>query len=515
MADAPGLGEKTTGEDAPGLGEKTTGEDAPGLGEKTTGEDAPGLGEDAPGEDMADAPGLDVNICEVSNNPPEVILYEPQQSYVIAFGIDHSVASRSLHTSSTAAKDAEHIVSSFVACEVVPESNVQLVTTLTDHDRCTSGGIRHAFKECAQKVGREGMLVFIYNGSGVKTNDNNCSLYSLDFNEDDANTHITSKTLLQWLAELQNKPKHILFILDCAFAGKIASELTTFTKFECTDVPQELSILTARNGSELAFVINTLDHSIFSYFVSWAFHSTPFTPGLIPMSKMFEKIRTCTSALSSLVVTYDTSTKVLTSNMIDPEMKHLKKRSVYLVDQVRNEDSGNHAANLPVLTVQALAEDGEDMTDAPVGRFEYLTKHFNQSRRSRRARPISLHEKAMVWLEIVKDSPQGPLAQLHANKVLHSEVLLTAFCSMMFSLASTQVAVANKSVSDPNLFIFAFFEVTAAVETINCEAKTTVDYFRHSWQFYHQVLVENHIRDRKLRELLNRVNRENRMVAQN
>ena len=62
---------------------------------------------------------------------------------------------------------------------------------------------------------------------------------------------------------------------------------------------------------------------------------------LIPMSKMFEKIRTCTSALSSLVLTYDASTKVLTSNMIDPEMKHLKKRSVYFVDQVRNEGPGN------------------------------------------------------------------------------------------------------------------------------------------------------------------------------
>ena len=59
------------------------------------------------------------------------------------------------------------------------------------------------------------------------------------------------------------------------------------------------------------------------------------------------------------------------SNMIDPEMKHLKKRSVYFVDQVRNEG--------PVLTVQALAEDGDDMTDAPVGRFEHLTKHFNRS----------------------------------------------------------------------------------------------------------------------------------------
>ena len=494
--------------------------DAPGLGENATGEDmadAPGLGENTTGEDMTDAPGLGENTVEISKNPPEVILHEPQQSHVIAFGIDSTtdVASCGSHTSSTAAKDAEHIVSSFVACKVVPASNFQLLTTLTDHDRCTSGGIQHAFKECAQKVGREGMLVFIYNGSGVKTEDSNCSLYSLDFNKDDTNTHITSKTLLQWLAELQSKPKHILFILDCAFAGKLASELTTFTNFEHTDVPQELSVLSARSGTELTYAINTLGHSIFSYFVSWGFCNTPFTPGLIPMSKIFEKIQTCTSALSSLVLTYDPSTKVLKSNMIVPEMKHLKKRSdvIYFVNQVQNEGPGNNSANS--LIVQTVVEDGEDMTDAPVGRFEYLTKHFNRSRRFRRVQPISLHKKAMVWLEIVKDFPRGPLAQLHANKILHSEVLLTAFCSMMFSLASTQVAIAKKSISDPNLFIFAFFEVTAAVETVNWEAKTTVDYFRHSWQFYHQVLVENRIQDRQLRELLNKVNRENRMVAQN
>ena len=142
-----------------------------------------------------------------SNKAPESVLYEPQQSHVIAFGIDRTtgVASPGLHTSSTASKDAEHIVSSFVACKVVPESNVQLLTTLANHDRCTSGGIQRAFKECAQKVGQEGMLVFIYNGSGVKTDDSKCSLYSLDFNKDDANTHITTSTLLQWLAELQNK----------------------------------------------------------------------------------------------------------------------------------------------------------------------------------------------------------------------------------------------------------------------------------------------------------------------
>ena len=429
---------------------------------------------------------------EKSNEAPESISYEPEQTQVIAFGIDRTtdVASCGSHTSSTAAKDAEHIVSTFVACEVVPESNVQLLTTLTDHDHCTSGGIQRAFKECAQKVGQDGMLVFIYNGSVVKTDDSNCSLYSLDFNKDDTNTHITSKTLLQWLAELQSKPKHILFVLDCVFAGKIASELTTFTNLGHTDVPQELSVLSASSRSELAFVSNTLGHSIFSYFVSWAFRNTRFTPGLIPMSKMFEKLKTCTSALSSLVLTYDPSTKVLTSNTIDPEIKHLKKeKKLHIIRAVD----------------RALAEDDEDMTDAPVGRFEFLTKHFK-----RRGKRVSLHEKAMEWLEVA----QKYLAQLHEKEILHSEVLLTAFCSVMLSLANIQVGVDRNSVSDPNLFIVAFLSTAAAVDAVNDEAEITVDYFRDSWESYHQVLVENGIQDKKLRELLDNVNKENRIVAQ-
>ena len=420
-----------------------------------------------------------------SNKAPESVSYEPQQSHVIAFGIDRTtgVASPSLHTSSTASKDAEHIVSSFVACKVVPESNVQLLTTLTDHDHCTSGGIQRAFKGCAQKVGQEGMLVFIYNGSGVKTDDSKCSLYSLDFNKDDANTHITTSTLLQWLAELQNKPKHILFILDCSFADEIVSDQTAFTIFEHTDVPKELCILSVCSGSELTRVINTLGHSIFSYFVSWAFRSTPFTPGLIPMSKMFEKIRTCTSALSSLVLTYDASTKVLTSNVLTPEIKRLKKKKPPIIRTVE----------------QALAEDDEDMTDAPVGRFEYLTKHFK-----RKGKRVSLHEKAMEWLEVV----QIYLAQLHGKEILHDEVLLTAFCSIMFSLANIQVGVDKNSTSDPNLFIVAFLSAAAAVDAVNDEAEITVDYLRHSWEFYHQVLTENGIRDKKLQELLDNVNKE-------
>ena len=427
------------------------------------------------------------SFLHISTKPPESMSYEPQQSYMVAFGIDQGtgVAAHS--------KDAKHITDSFVGCGVLPNSNVQLCTTSSDYDSSTFEEIQQAFKECGRKVGPEGLFVFVYTGSGVQT-DSNCSLYSIDFNEHDTNTHITPDTLLQWLADLQSKPKHIVFILDCSFAGKIASDLTAFKHFKCTNAPQDLCVLSARSGSEMAFVIDTLGHSIFSYFVAWAFQNTRFTPGLIPTSKIYKSIQTCTFALSSLVLTYNPSTKVLKPNMIDPEVKYLKKQSaiVRFVEQALGDDETDH--------------------DIPVGRFEYLTKYY---KRNRGARHTSLHDKAMGWLEMVQvdDYPKGPLAQLHANKVLHGNVLLTVFCSMMFSLASIQVALIKDSISDPNLFIYAFLTVAATINAVNHEAEFTVDYFRHSWEFYHQVLVENGVRDKKFRELFANVNKENKKVS--
>lgn len=429
----------------------------------------------------------DDSFLHVSTKPPESMSYEPQQSYMVAFGVDQTTGV-SAHS-----KDAEHIADSLVSCGVLPKSNVQLCTTLSDHDTSTSQGIQHAFKECGRKVGPEGLFVFAYTGSGVQT-DSNCSLYSIDFDECDTNTHITPDTLLQWLTELQSKPKHIIFILDCSFAGKIASDLTAFKHFKCNNAPQDLCVLSARSGSEMAFVIDTLGHSIFSYFVAWAFRHTPFTPGLIPTSKIYERIQTCTFALSSLVLTYNPLTKVLKPNVIDPEVKYLKKQSAIIrfVEQALDESPGS------------------DETDAPVARFEYLTKYY---KRTRGARHTSLHDKAMAWLEMVRDDPEGPLAKLHANNVLHDNVLLTVFCSIMFSVASIQVAVTKDSISDPNLFIYAFLSVAATINAVNDEADITVDYFRHSWEFYHQVLVENGVRDKKFRELFVNVNKGNKKVS--
>ena len=160
------------------------------------------------------------SLIMVANHPPESIAFDPHQSCMFSVGID--AASKQL---AGVATDATFLASSVVGCGVVPEENVLVLTTPNDYNRCNKSGIRAAFIEQAEKVGRNGMLIFSFAGQGGKVGHQDWSLVGVDFNKDDPITHINAVTLIQWVSELSRKPKQMLFILDCSSAGSIASEI--------------------------------------------------------------------------------------------------------------------------------------------------------------------------------------------------------------------------------------------------------------------------------------------------
>ena len=166
----------------------------------------------------------------------------------------------------------------------------------------------------------------------------------------------------------------------------------------------------------------------------------------------------------------------------------------------------------------ATGGEGSDSTDgASVGRFEFINRHYDYSKKTK------LHDRALAWLDsIVKavidesdaDDPfRFPLATLHSNGALKEEkVLLTVVCSVVFSLASIQVAHIKDSIKDPNTFILAFYYAVAAVSSIDTEAETVInplEYARRSITGYQQVVGENGIKqDKKLREFFWKLNGE-------
>ena len=411
----------------------------------------------------------------VSNIPPESLNYDLQQSYMLSLGIDH--LSTSSNSRSLTENDARHLTKSFTSTKVIPPENVKIQTTPLDYDSCTRQGIKTAFKEQANKVGREGLFVFSYRGSGVRVGSQDWSLVPTDFNEEDPCTHITAGTLTQWLLDIQSRPKYTLFILDCSFAGQVATELTSsHRKLGNID---GICVLSSCSASEALCVLNTLGHSIFTYFTALFFETTRFEPGFIPLTKICDKIQRCSTNLSSLVVTYNPTKCELKPSIISPELKGMTKQPVRITPE------------------QML-----DATDgSAIGQLEFLAKQYD-----RKLKPLrQLHDKALAWLETVQEFPDGPLAHLHRDDAMNKDVLLTVVCSMLFSLASIQVALEKNSISQPNLLIIAFYNIKQAVNFIQPEAEVTIDHFKSSWQFYHQVLRENKVSDKKIQKLFMKV----------
>ena len=284
-----------------------------------------------------------------------------------------------------------------------------------------------------------------------------------------------------WLSEVETKPKHVILILDCSVAGGVVSDILLSSAIPST---QSIIILSNCTSPRESFVVDTLDHSIFTYFVARAFCQTHFVPDLIPIDAIFKKIKTCTAALSSLIVTYDPEGKILQSMELIPQSAFVSKQRLH-----------------PESFLSILEGDQQEDIDADIGRFEFLTKHYKSGKKGR----VIVHPKAIAWLECVQENPKGPLAQLHECDSLHSEVLLTAFCLMLFSLMSIQVAHSKDSISNPNLFIVLFLMVASTIASINTEVNITDEHFKKARYFIFQVMNENGVKVEKMEDLFRNV----------
>ena len=449
------------------------------------------------------------SLMMVADHPPESLNFDPRQSCMFSVGIDQdSTTQKSVASVST---DATHLASTMIDCGVLPEENLQLFVTPGDYDSCTKSGLRAAFIERAEKVGRDGMLIFAYAGRGVRVEPQSWSLAGVDFNIGDPITHISAVTLCQWISELSRKPKHILFILDCSSAGSIASEMASPVNSGNVD---GLCVLSACGDAENAIMLDTLGCSIFTYFTGWSFRRVNterlFSSGFIPLRKVYDIIASCSTALSSLVVTYNPAQRELKPNVFTPTAMHLEKPPITMemVQQMLNPPTGE-AAN--------------DSTDgASVGRFDFITSQYN-----RKSKYTRLHDRVLSWLDgmmqaVVVDSDTNnpfscPLATLHSNGALkEKEVLLTVVCSLVFSLASIQVAHIKDSIEDPNTFICAFLHAVAAVSATATEAEMVIEpvkYATQSLKYYQQVVRENGVKEDKLRDFFWKVSGQGRSVS--
>ncbi len=412
------------------------------------------------------------DILTVSRNPPQWVDYNPGDSYMVSLGIDTPppTADRVLSQASpNGSRDAQHIAEAILKSKAIPKENS---TALDGQDACTIDNVQSVFTRQAQKVqSPNGLFVFVYSGPVVKLEEGGWSLTPCGFDMKDQRTHVTADRLLQWLSNTQ--VKQALFVLDCSYADELADKLLSLLPKR--DI-HKCHVLSACSSAVPPCVAVTLGHSFFSHFSALAFTSTPFTPGHLPLSDLFERIRVPCIALSFLLVTYDPNKEELRPMEVRPGL-----RSRQILGRVKL-----------ILNIDG----GDDEVDADVGRFEFVTKCYDRSK----GKSIpAVSNKIQAWIETIQESPNGPLAQLKEQDLLNGEVLFTAVCSVLYSAVSTQAALEKESLSKPNFLIFLFLTTMATVEMYADEI--SAESLLRAWKFYHQAIVDSGVQDRKVTEL--------------
>ena len=418
----------------------------------------------------------------VSNDPPSSFSFDPLESYMVSYGIDKQTSPKFVHRtlSPITVADARQVLDALVDSGMVPHSNTHLYAASRDIELCKIEGMKRTFQECASKVGPDGLFVFHFSGHGIRVQSNEWGLAPVDFDYTSA-TYLTSNILGQWLNEVDCKAKHILFSLDCCYAGGIANELT-----QSSDLSFKGSfyVLSACTANETSLVVGSLGHSIFTYFLSHAFSKLCQVPGELPLQRIYSECYACSEALSSLFVKYN-SRGELEVNHMQPQMDVI---------------------NLKAVVMEIIGE-GENQVDAQVNRFQYAVELYDRSK------PIQgLEEKTMAFIDTVRIlADGGPLNELNKRHLLTGRVLETAICSMMYSIAAIELAcdagASHRKVTNVNLSITAFIHVVSALDLIVHDLIVPENVFFMSWLFYKQVLVDNHVNIHGFRPLDRKLSR--------
>lgn len=400
----------------------------------------------------------DGSFVVVSNALPEVLLFNPSESCVISYGIDKQTSPSYQHKtlSSVTVDDAKQVRDALIEVGAVCEENAYLYAASRQTDCCTAKGMKETFQKHASQVGARGLFVFHFSGHGISIRHQEWGLVPADFDYS-RDTYITADVLGKWLNEIKCNAKYILIILDCCYAGGIGKELTNLS---IVDRSVNLYVVSACMAHQTSLVLSPLGNSIFTYFFSKAITQFHKTAGTLPVQKIFSECQTCCECLTAMLVMY-------------------------------NEQSGLQIKSMrPQISVRNIVS-GQDFPDAAIGRFQYAAELYNH------ALPVDpLNEKSLAYLDSLLDGPDGPLLQFEKRNLLQGRVMETVLCSLMYSIASIEVACDTdlSKMKNPNLSITTFVQLASTIDMIHQNMEVPENIFFLSWLFYKEVLTNHHVK---------------------
>ena len=405
----------------------------------------------------------------VSHEPPTSLHFDPLESHLLSFGIDYQTSQRLSKQTlpATAVNSARQVMETFIELGMIPQTNAQLYAASKELDQCTLNGIKTNFQGCLEKVGANGIFVFLFSGHGFKVENSEWVLAPADFDYTQA-TFLNSEVLHQWLKEIECKAKHILFILNCCYAGGIATQLTAFTDLP---VNGSFTVLSACTADQRSLLIGPLEQSIFTFFLSHTLKTfsresmetaTPNTAEL-PLRKVFNVCYSCSKALGSLMIN---DSPDMRGRDIEPQVAVVFKKPVAKGTEKSRVESDSSSF--------CYAYDLYDSRSGiPIPQLEDVTLRIIGR-----------------WL-----LPDGPLSELKKCDVLSDKVLAAALCSMMYSVALIECSCdsGEEKVTNVNLSITAFLQVATALNEMVTGVEIPKSVFFMSWLFYIKALTTKNV----------------------
>ena len=421
------------------------------------------------------------------NRPLSNMTYAITQTHMLSYG------HRDQQDMPHAARDAEVLSSTLIDRGLVQQANLRLCR---DKRECTTEAVRSAFKAVARCVGDKGTFIFAYHGPAVPCG-SSPSLVPSDYRPDSAGTHITATTIRQWLNELDtNRPKQVLFFLDCQFASEIAEPLTGSLPVIGVE---RFCVFCANPSAYISPLTITLDHSMFTYFAMWAIKKYVPQPGqqvqrLINITAISEGIKECCMALNQLCVHESQDTACA------PAVLSVVVQPLHLLLQ-RFEDERTAGQDV---------QDGEDTTDGPtLARHSFLEKHYQTGWWKSKMNMCDLGHR---WLQYLRYNDASPLHVLRKHKLLsNSELLTTAHRLVLYSLALIQESSGQSSIGDPNTLIMLYMLAAGVIEHVaTTDLVASAEQFQLSFEAYCLALDFKKINSSQVCKLAKKVKQENK-----
>ena len=242
-------------------------------------------------------------------------------------------------------------------------------------------------------------------------------------------------------------------------------------------------MLASCTANETSLPLNSLGYSIFSYFLRYSLDRVQPNPGCLPLSDIFTECRSCSEALSSIIICYDNKLGLKFGKFVPSVSAYAPSSSDSELDSV---------------PIQAVRRNNS-----------FVFKYLDSSERSPLLKKITTD-----WLESLRKLEPSPLKFLKDRSLFEEgydtegRILSATITLLIHSIASIELVYNSDNVTDPNLFLLAFVEVMAILDRMHQGIAVTPCHLLESIPYYIEALARQELDCRRMVQLYRKVSQD-------